>query len=84
MCLAVPAKILEITPDQLAAVDFGGVQRVISVQLLPEAKVGDYVLIHTGFAIGVIDPEEARITLEMLTEMEQLVEPRQENRGRAP
>ena len=69
MCLAVPAKILQITPDQLATVDFGGVQRVISVQLLPEARPGDYVLIHTGFAIGVIDEEEARITLDMLAEM---------------
>ena len=71
MCLAVPAKILEITPDQLATVDFGGVQRVISVQLLPEARVGDYVLIHTGFAIGVIDETEARATLALLREMEE-------------
>ncbi len=71
MCLAVPAKILEITPDQLATVDFGGVQRVISVQLLPEARVGDYVLIHTGFAIGVIDETEAQVTLALLREMEE-------------
>ena len=70
MCLAVPAKILAITPDQLATVDFGGVQRVISVQLLPEARVGDYVLIHTGFAIGVIDETEAQETLSLLREME--------------
>ncbi len=70
MCLAVPAKILQITPDQLATVDFGGVQRVISVQILPEARPGDYVLVHTGFAIGIIDEEEARITLDMLAEME--------------
>ena len=72
MCLAVPAKILQITPDQLATVDFGGVQRVISVQLLPQARPGDYVLIHTGFAIGVIDEDEAMETLEMLAEMEAL------------
>ncbi len=72
MCLAVPAKILAITPDQLATVDFGGVQRVISVQLLPEARVGDYVLIHTGFAIGVIDETEAQETLTMLAEMDRL------------
>ncbi len=71
MCLAVPAKILAITPDQLATVDFGGVQRVISVQLLPEARVGDYVLIHTGFAIGVIDETEAQETLSLLREMEE-------------
>ena len=72
MCLAVPAKILQITPEQLATVDFGGVQRVISVQLLPEARPGDYVLIHTGFAIGIIDEDEAMETLEMLAEMEAL------------
>ena len=71
MCLAVPAKILEITPDQLATVDFGGVQRIISVQLLPEARVGDYVLIHTGFAIGLIDEAEAKATLALLREMEE-------------
>jgi len=80
MCLAVPAKILHITPDQLATVDFGGVQRVISVQLLPEARPGDYVLIHTGFAISVIDEEEARITLDILAEMERLGEKRDEDR----
>ncbi len=77
MCLAVPAKILEITDDQLATVDFGGVQRVISLQLLPEAKPGDYVLIHTGFAISIVDPEEAAITLQMLAEMEKLAEENQ-------
>ena len=80
MCLAVPAKILEITDDQLATVDFGGVQRVISLQLLPEAQPGDYVLIHTGFAISVVDPKEAAITLQMVAEMEQLA---QENRTRS-
>ncbi len=71
MCLAVPAKILEITPDQLATVDFGGVQRVISVQLLPQAQPGDYVLIHTGFAIGVIDEAEAQETLALFREIEE-------------
>jgi len=77
MCLAVPAKILEITDDQLATVDFGGVQRVISLQLLPEARPGDYVLIHTGFAISIVDPEEAAITLQMLAEMEKLAKENQ-------
>ncbi|HIQ06427.1 MAG TPA: HypC/HybG/HupF family hydrogenase formation chaperone [Anaerolineae bacterium] len=71
MCLAVPAKILSID-GFTAEVDFGGVHRQISLQLLPEAQVGDYVLIHTGFAIGVVDPEEARMTLEMLREMSEM------------
>ncbi len=68
MCLAVPARILSIEGVQ-AEVEFGPVRRVISVQLLPEAKVGDYVLVHTGFAISIIDPEEAKLTLELLEQM---------------
>ncbi len=68
MCLAVPARILAIDGVQ-AEVEFGPVRRVISVQLLPEAKVGDYVLVHTGFAISIIDPEEAKLTLELLEQM---------------
>jgi hydrogenase expression/formation protein HypC len=68
MCLAVPAKILSIKGPQ-AEVEFGGVRRVISVQLLPEAQVGDYVLVHTGFAISLVDPAEAEITLDLLREM---------------
>ncbi len=68
MCLAVPARILSID-GPLAEVEFGSVRRTISVQLLPQAKVGDYVLVHTGFAISIVDPEEARITLELLEQM---------------
>lgn len=71
MCLAVPARILSID-GVLAEVEFGRVRRTISLQLLPQAQVGDYVLVHTGFAISVIDPEEARITLELLEQMGEL------------
>ncbi|HIE57867.1 MAG TPA: HypC/HybG/HupF family hydrogenase formation chaperone [Anaerolineales bacterium] len=71
MCLAVPAKILSIDGLQ-AEVEFGGIRRTISVQLLPEAKTGDYVLVHTGFAISIVDPEEAAITLDMLRQIESL------------
>ena len=70
MCLAVPARILSID-GALAEVEFGSVRRTISVQLLPQARVGDYVLVHTGFAISIIDPEEARRTLALLEAMEQ-------------
>ncbi len=70
MCLAVPAKVLTISEDGWSAeVEFGGVRRMISLQLLPEAQVGDYVLVHTGFAIATVDPEEARLTLELLAQM---------------
>ena len=70
MCLAVPAKVLSISEDGLSAeVEFGTVRRMISLQLLPDVALGDYVLVHTGFAIATVDPEEARLTLELLAQM---------------
>lgn len=68
MCLAVPAKITE-RADMMATVDICGVTREISLMLLPDAKVGDYVLIHAGFAIETVDEEEARRTIELLKEL---------------
>ena len=68
MCLAVPAVIKSIN-GHLAEVELGGVTRQASLQLTPEAKVGDYVLLHTGYAINVIDEEEARETLKLLEEI---------------
>lgn len=68
MCLAVPAKIIT-REDMLAEVDIDGIRRNISVMLVPQAKAGDCVLVHAGFAIQVIDEEEARITLALLKEL---------------
>ncbi len=68
MCLAIPALIKSIDGQQAVA-DIEGVTRDISLQLTPEAKVGDYVLLHTGYAIGIIDAEEAEETLKLLREM---------------
>jgi hydrogenase expression/formation protein HypC len=68
MCLAIPALIKSIKGEQAVA-DIEGVTRDISLQLTPEAKVGDYVLLHTGYAISVIDPAEAEETLKLLREM---------------
>lgn len=68
MCLAVPAKIIERT-DLMATVDISGVTRQVSLMLLPEAKLGEYVLIHAGFAIQAIDEEEAHKTLELFKEL---------------
>ncbi|MBE0429600.1 MAG: HypC/HybG/HupF family hydrogenase formation chaperone [Thermoleophilia bacterium] len=65
MCLAVPARIIEKRAD-LATVEIGGITRQASLVLLPGAGIGDYVLIHAGFAISLIDRHEARETLEML------------------
>ena len=73
MCLAVPAKITE-RKDWLAGVDMEGVAREVSLMLLPEAKIGDYVLIHAGFAMQIIDEEEARKTMELFKELEKYAE----------
>jgi hydrogenase expression/formation protein HypC len=68
MCLAIPALIKSIKGQQ-AAVDIDGVRREVSIQLTPEAKVGDYILLHTGYAISLIDPAEAAETLKLLRQM---------------
>ena len=73
MCLAVPGKIIEIQ-DMIAVVEIAGVTRKISLMLLPETKVGDFVLVHAGFAIQAIDEEEARITLDLFKELEKCAE----------
>ena len=71
MCLAIPALIKSIDGHQ-AEVDIDGVTRQASLQLTPEAKVGDYVLLHTGYAINVIDPVEAEETLRLLRELSEV------------
>lgn len=68
MCLAVPAKVIE-RKDMMATVEVDGIRRDISMMLLPEAKQGDYILMHAGFAIQIIDEEEARITTDLLKEV---------------
>jgi len=66
MCLAIPGKVLSVEEGvgRLARVQFGGITRTASLDLVPEASVGDYVLVHVGFAISKIDEEEARKTME--------------------
>jgi hydrogenase expression/formation protein HypC len=70
MCLAIPALIKTIT-DTEAVADIGGISRRISVLLTPEAKVGDYVLVHTGYAISVVSPEDAEETIKLFREIAQ-------------
>jgi hydrogenase expression/formation protein HypC len=65
MCLAVPARIVQIE-GVLGTIDLDGVRREISLLLCPQAQVGQYALVHAGFAITVVDEEEARKTLELL------------------
>ncbi len=69
MCLAVPARIVSIEGSQ-GLVEIGGVERAISLVLTPEARVGDYAIVHTGFAISILDPEEAQETLRLFAELE--------------
>ena len=74
MCLAIPGKITKITASldeifRMANVSFEGVNREVNLSMVPEAKVGDYVLVHTGLAISVVDEEEAKITFEYLKKM---------------
>lgn len=70
MCLAIPMRIESIEGTQ-AWVDMGGVRREVSLVLTPEARVGDYVLIHTGFAISLLDEQEAQETLALFAELEE-------------
>ncbi len=71
MCLAIPGQILEVVdePNRLARVDVAGVQRNVNIGLLDDAGVGDWVLIHVGFAISQVDEEEARATRDLLERM---------------
>ena len=68
MCLAIPVLIKSIE-DKEAEVEIGGVTRRISLWLTPEAKVGDYALVHTGYAINILDQEEAEETLRLFEEI---------------
>lgn len=77
MCLGIPGKILDCFESQglrMAKVEFGGIVREACLECVPEAQVGDYVLVHVGFAISRIDEEEAARTYQLLEEMSQLNE----------
>ena len=77
MCLAIPGRITQTDDSQfmrMSKVDFGGVVREVCLAYLPEAEVGDYVIVHTGFAISVLDEQEAQETLQLFAEMEALAD----------
>lgn len=69
MCLAIPAQITNIGDHNMAEADILGVSRHVSLDLVPESKVGDWVLVHAGFAIQIVDEEYAAETLEILREI---------------
>ena len=72
MCLAIPAKVAALEEGNLATVDILGVTREISVDLTPQAQVGDFVLVHAGFAIEVVDPDYAQETIDLIKEFPDL------------
>ena len=69
MCLALPALIVALIDAETATVDLGGVRKQISIALTPDARVSDYVIVHVGHAIGLLDPEEAARTLALFAEL---------------
>ncbi|MGA7809906.1 HypC/HybG/HupF family hydrogenase formation chaperone [Bradyrhizobium sp.] len=69
MCLAIPAEVTELLPDDMARVMMDGVGKVVSVALIEDLKVGDFVIIHVGYALTRIDPDEAQRTLALLAEL---------------
>jgi len=69
MCLALPARVVALRDADLAVVDLGGVRKEISIALTPQAVVGDYVIVHVGHAIGMVDVDEAERTLALFAEM---------------
>ena len=73
MCLAVPVQIVELLDNDQAIADMGGVRKPISTALLDEVAVGDYVIVHVGFALSRLDPEEAAETLKLFAEMAEVI-----------
>lgn len=72
MCLALPVKVVQVglgATGESALVDLGGIQKEISVELLDDVQVGDYVILHVGYALSKLDPEEAERTLALFSEM---------------
>ena len=78
MCLGVPGRILEIEPNSLGMtmgkVSFGGIAKEVCLAYVPEAQVGDYVIVHAGFAISRLDETEAMEVFDLLSQMEELAD----------
>ena len=80
MCLAVPTRIKHID-NEMAEVELDGVSRAVSLAMVPDAQVADYVLVHAGYAISLIDEEEAKETLRLLQELERAQQEELEQAG---
>lgn len=88
MCLAIPGRITSIAGEdpleRTGKIDFGGILKEASLAYVPEAQVGDYVIVHVGFAISRVDEEEAQKVFEYLREMEELAELEDDREEKAP
>jgi hydrogenase expression/formation protein HypC len=73
MCLAIPARIAEKLDNDMALIDLGGVRKQISLSLVDDVAVGDYVIVHVGYALAKLDPDEAERTLKLFAEMDALL-----------
>ncbi len=69
MCLAIPALVVELLPDDMARIELDGVRKEISLNLVEDVQVGDYVIVHVGYALHKLDPEEAAQTLALFAEL---------------
>jgi hydrogenase expression/formation protein HypC len=69
MCLAIPARVVELLDGEMARIELGGVKKAISIALVDDVAVGDYLIVHVGYAIGKLDPAEAAETLALLGAM---------------
>ncbi len=74
MCLAIPAQVKTIQEDNIAVVEILGVTREVSLDLTPQAQVGDFVLVHAGFAIEVVSEEDAQETLDLIRQIPELAD----------
>ncbi len=72
MCLAIPAKVISIQDNTMAVAEVGGIRKDVCLMLVDDVQVGDYVIVHTGFALSRLDPKEAEKTLELFAEMVEL------------
>lgn len=69
MCLAIPALVVELSPNDMARIDLDGVRKDISLALVEDVAVGDYVIVHVGYALQKLDPDEAAETLALFAEL---------------
>lgn len=72
MCLAIPCQVVELLPDEQATIEVSGVRKAISLALVEDVAPGDYVIVHVGYALSKIDPEEAAATLRAFAELGEL------------